>query len=279
MSDDAPAFDLWLEWEALPNAIDDPADDFANVAVTLPDGRSYGLNVWTFAFVRRARYPWPYEEGVGEPAEYLLPPDLLVERLDRPTMERVVAQLLANGEMQPAWLSRKTNGTILETDRLILRRFSTGDAEFMLELLNDPSFVRFVGDRGVRTVDAARDYIVHGPIESYERHGYGLYVTELKTGRIPIGMCGLLKREFLSEPDIGFALLPPFRCRGYAFEASSAVLTYARRTLGLQRIVAVVSPENERSIKLLAKLGMTADGTMKWPGADVEVSVFASTGR
>ncbi len=100
-----PAFNLWLEWEhTQPQPGDDPADDFANVQVWLPDGRRYALNVWTFGFMRRARFSWPYQEGAGEPAEYLLPPDLFVERLDRPTMERVVARMLAEGEMQPEWL-------------------------------------------------------------------------------------------------------------------------------------------------------------------------------
>ena len=101
----APAFDLWLEFEhAQPQPGYDPADDFANVQVRLPDGRRYALNVWAFGFLRRARFPWPYEEGVGEPAEYLLPPDLFVERLDRPTLERVVARMLVAGELRPEWL-------------------------------------------------------------------------------------------------------------------------------------------------------------------------------
>jgi RimJ/RimL family protein N-acetyltransferase len=276
MTDPAPPFELWLEWEALPNAIDDPADDFANITVTLPDGRTYGLNVWAFAFMRRARYLWPYQKGTGEPAEYLLPPDLFVERLDRPTLERVVNQLLANGEMPPMCLVRNPRARVLETDRLTLRRFSTDDGPFMLELLNDSFFIRFVGDRGVRTVEAAREYLAQGPIDSYGRHGYGLYLVELKDGRIPIGMCGLLKRDFLSDPDIGFAFLPAFWSNGYAFEAASAVMTHARNELNLQRVVAVVSPGNERSVKLLLKLGMTAGGTIKWPDGGAEVEVFAS---
>jgi hypothetical protein len=101
----APAFELWLEFEhTQPRPGEDPADDFANVEVRLPDGRRYALNVWTFGFLQRARYPWPYEAGVGEPAEYLLPPDLFVERLDRPTLERAVGRLLADGELRAEWL-------------------------------------------------------------------------------------------------------------------------------------------------------------------------------
>ena len=167
-------------------------------------------------------------------------------------------------------------GIVLETDRLVLRRFSTDDAPFILELLNDSAFVRFIGDRGVRTVEAARDYLVQGPLDSYERHGYGLYLTELKSGLVPIGMCGLLKREFLSHPDIGFAFMPAFRSHGYALEAASAVMMHARNELNLQRVVAVVSPDNERSITLLAKLGMAPQGKLNWPGADAEVEIFGA---
>jgi hypothetical protein len=102
---EVPAFDLWLEFEHLePLADDDPTDDFANVQVRLPDGRRYALNVWTFKFLHRARFPWPYEDTAGQPAEYVVAPDLFVERLDRPTLERVVGQLLANGEMEAEWL-------------------------------------------------------------------------------------------------------------------------------------------------------------------------------
>lgn len=98
-------FNLWLEWEYTQQQPgNDSADDFANVIVQLQDGRKYALNVWTFEFLRRARFPWPYQDGVGEAAEYLLPPDLFVERLDRPTLERVVARMLSAKEMRPEWL-------------------------------------------------------------------------------------------------------------------------------------------------------------------------------
>ncbi len=100
-----PAFELWLEfeqWERMPD--DDFTDEFFNMQVRLADGRRYALNVWTFKFLQRARHPWPYEEGVGEPEEYLLPPDLFVERLDRKLLERVVSRMLANDEMKPEWL-------------------------------------------------------------------------------------------------------------------------------------------------------------------------------
>lgn len=105
MEEKAQAFELWLEFEhTLPLSGEDPTDDFANIQVTLPDGRRYALNVWTFRFLSRARYPWPYEIITAPPAEYVLPPDLFVERLDRPTLERVVTQLLAHGQMNSEWL-------------------------------------------------------------------------------------------------------------------------------------------------------------------------------
>ncbi len=145
---------------------------------------------------------------------------------------------------------------VLETERLVLRRLTVDDAEFMLGLLNEPSFVKFVGDRGVRTIAGAREYILRGPIDSYERHGFGLYLTELKEDRTPLGICGLLRRESLQDVDIGFAFLPQFWARGYAFESASAVMRYAKNTLGLGRIVAVTNPDNHGSIRVLEKLGM-----------------------
>jgi RimJ/RimL family protein N-acetyltransferase len=127
---------------------------------------------------------------------------------------------------------------------LILRRLETGDAEFILALLNDPSFLRFIGDKGVRTVDDAREYISNGPLASYERFGFGLYLTERKDDGVPIGICGLLKREALKDVDVGFAFLPRFWSKGYAFESASAVMAYGRNVLGLS-IVAIISPDNE----------------------------------
>jgi RimJ/RimL family protein N-acetyltransferase len=160
------------------------------------------------------------------------------------------------------------------TERLRLRRLTPGDAEFMLRLLNDPSYVRYIGDRGVRTTEEARSYIVSGPLESYSRHGFGLYLVELKETGEPLGICGLLKRESLPDADLGFALLPAFWGQGYAFEAASAVVRYARSEHGLTRLLAITSQDNDASIALLEKLGFRDEGMMKWSD-DEAVRVFA----
>jgi RimJ/RimL family protein N-acetyltransferase len=146
--------------------------------------------------------------------------------------------------------------TVLETERLILRHFNLDDAPFVLTLLNEPSFLRFIGDKKVRTLDDARQYIINGPRASYERHGFGLYRVELAGSNTPIGMCGLLKRDELPDPDIGFAFLPDYWNKGFAFEAATAVLNYAREQLKIHRVLAIVNPDNDASIKLLEKLGL-----------------------
>ncbi len=145
--------------------------------------------------------------------------------------------------------------TVLETERLTLRKLTVDDAEFILTLLNDPAFLRYIGDKKVRNLDDARQYILNGPVASYERHGFGLNCVELRESHTPIGMCGLLKRDELPDPDIGFALLPDFWNKGFAFEAAEAVLKDARERLQIQRILAITSLENDASINLLQRLG------------------------
>lgn len=146
---------------------------------------------------------------------------------------------------------------ILETSRLTLRLIRAHDAPFILRLLNEPSFLRFIGDRGVRTLDDARAYIENGPGASYARHGFGLWLAELRDSATPIGMCGLLKRDTLDDVDIGFAFLPAWWGQGFAHEAAAAVMDHARYSLGIARVVAIVSPENASSIRLLEKIGLT----------------------
>lgn len=158
---------------------------------------------------------------------------------------------------------------VLETERLLLRPFTTGDAPFVLTLLNEPSFLRFIGDKKVRNLEDARQYLLNGPIASYARYGFGLLLVELKDSNTPAGMCGLLKREELPDPDIGFAFIPTYWRQGFAFEAATAVMHDARERLNLTRILAIVDPVNESSIKLLERLRMSYERTKD------DVKVFA----
>jgi RimJ/RimL family protein N-acetyltransferase len=166
---------------------------------------------------------------------------------------------------------------IVGTERLELRELSFADAVFVAELLNDPDFLRFIGDRGVRTEEDARGYLEKGPLASYARHGFGLYAVVTRDSVETAGICGLLQRDWLDEPDVGFAYLPRFRGRGYALEAASAILDDAARRLGLARVGAIVSPENERSLRVLAKLGFRYERVARPPGEDADVHVLAWT--
>jgi RimJ/RimL family protein N-acetyltransferase len=152
---------------------------------------------------------------------------------------------------------------IAETDRLRIRWLIPGDEAFMFKLLNEPSWIRFIGDKGVRTPEDARRYIETGPMAMYERVGFGLYLVELKETRQPIGICGPIRREALDDPDLGFAFLPPFWRHGYAFEAATAVMSYARSVLALSRIVAILTHDNRRSRSLLERLGFRREGTVR----------------
>jgi len=164
---------------------------------------------------------------------------------------------------------------VLETERLTIRRLTADDATFILRLLNEPSFLQHIGDRGVRTTADAIQYIVAGPIASYARFGFGLFLVELKDEHVPIGICGLLKRDALDDVDVGFALVPECWSKGYAFESASAVLAYGRDTHGLKRIVAITSRENVASINLLVKLGFSFDRMVAMPGEKEELRLFA----
>ena len=163
---------------------------------------------------------------------------------------------------------------VLETERLILRKLSTNDAEFVLELLNEPSFLRYIGDRGVRNLEEAKQYILNRLVTSYERNGFGLYLVELRESRIPIGISGLVKRDTLPDPDIGFAYLPAYWSKGYAVESATAVMNYAREVLGLTRIVAITSLDNEASAKLLGKIGLRFERLIKLSEDAEEVKLF-----
>jgi RimJ/RimL family protein N-acetyltransferase len=166
---------------------------------------------------------------------------------------------------------------ILETDRLQLRMLTIDDAEFILRLLNEPSFIQNIGDRGVRTIDEARAYILKGPIASYEKFGFGLWLVETRSATAPIGICGLLKRDVLDDVDIGYALLPEFWSQGYALESASAVMAYASDQLGLKRVVAVTNPDNQSSIRLLEKMGFQYERLVRLSDGAPEIKLFTAT--
>ena len=155
--------------------------------------------------------------------------------------------------------------TVCETERLRLRHLSGADAAFMLELLTDPDYIRNIADRGVRTVEDAERYIVAGPAASYERFGFGLYVVELKQSLRPIGLCGLLRRDYHPDVEIGYAFLPVGRGQGYVLESATAVLEVAR-SLEVERLVAVTTPDNQPSVRVLEKLGFRFEGMVDLPG-------------
>jgi ribosomal-protein-alanine N-acetyltransferase len=149
---------------------------------------------------------------------------------------------------------------VLETERLELRRFTEDDASFVLRLVNEPSFVRYIGDRGVRNLEDARRYIANGPVAGYARFGYGLLCVVRKADQSLLGMCGVLKRDTLPDADLGFSFFPEYWSQGYAFESASAVMKHAREALALGRILAITTVDNDPSIRLLGKLGFRFEG-------------------
>jgi RimJ/RimL family protein N-acetyltransferase len=166
--------------------------------------------------------------------------------------------------------------SIIQTQRLQLRELTFSDAQFILELLNEDGFLRFIGDKGVRTLEDACEYISKGPMDSYERNGFGLYATCLHDGT-PIGICGLVKRDGLDEPDVGFAFLARHCSKGYAVESAAAVLAHGREVLKLQRIVAITSPQNSRSIAVLEKIGLKFEQMIRLLEDSPELKLFGST--
>jgi RimJ/RimL family protein N-acetyltransferase len=163
---------------------------------------------------------------------------------------------------------------ILDTDRLRLRELTPGDASFIIELLNTRGWLQYIGDRNVRTEEQAIAYLQNGPLKSYGEYGFGLWLVETKEGETPIGLCGVMKREHLEHPDIGFAFLPSHNGQGYAFEAANATRSYAQEVLGISRLSAIVLPGNAASIKLLEKLGLTFAKTITFPGSKEELHLY-----
>jgi len=164
---------------------------------------------------------------------------------------------------------------ILETERLLIRQLSIDDAGFIIELLNDPSFIQNIGDRNVRTLEDANAYVLNGPVASYAKNGFGLGLVILKATGEPIGMCGLIKRDALEDVDIGYAYLPRYWSKGYAIEAALAMKSYAKEACHLNRLVAIVDPANTSSIRVLEKLGMKFERMVRLSQDDIELKLFA----
>jgi [ribosomal protein S5]-alanine N-acetyltransferase len=164
---------------------------------------------------------------------------------------------------------------VIDTSRLALRRLAEDDAAFMLGLLNEPSFLRNIGDRGVRTLDEARTYIRQGAVASYERHGFGLYLVELKATGEAAGICGLVRREGLDDVDVGFAFLPGHWGKGYAVESAAAVVEYAREVVGLRRLVAITAPGNQPSIRVLERIGLRYERMVRLTPHGDELKLFS----
>jgi RimJ/RimL family protein N-acetyltransferase len=168
----------------------------------------------------------------------------------------------------------ETPRIIAETERLVLRELAAHDAPFILELLNEPSFIRFIGDKGVRTIDDAVTYIMTGPVASYQVNGHGLYHVGLKENGASIGISGLVKRPALEHPDIGFAFLPAYWSQGYALEAARAVMDLADNVLHLPTVLAIASPDNESSARLLNRVGLAFAELISTTGGEPDVALF-----
>ncbi len=166
--------------------------------------------------------------------------------------------------------------TVLETDRLVLREVAAADAPFVLELLNTSGFIANIGDRGVRTEAEARDYIETRIIGSYREHGFGMWLVVQKSGEVAVGLAGLVRREGLDVPDVGYAFLPKAWGLGYAQEAAAAVLNHARTALGYTELAAITSPENYASMAVLRKIGFTYRGLIRLPGMERESTYFTA---
>jgi RimJ/RimL family protein N-acetyltransferase len=169
---------------------------------------------------------------------------------------------------------RSEGALTLETDRLLIRWLSLDDSQFILRLLNEPSFIQNIADRGVRNDNDARSYIQNGPVASYEQFGFGLYLVQLKDSGTPIGICGLLKREAFDFPDLGYALLPEYWSKGYAIEAARSVLNFARNQQDLKRVLAIVNADNVASIRLLEKCDFRFEKTVQL-AEDADVQLYA----
>lgn len=195
-------------------------------------------------------------------------------------MERVVTKIKRGREyrghvyVKPAQAGKEVTQIIARTERLVLRHADLTDADFFCRLLNEPSWLQNIGDRGVRTPGDAEEYIQTKSIDVYPKLGFGMYLVESRDSRQPMGLCGLVMREALPHPDLGFAFLPEFWGRGYAFEAAAAVMAHARE-LGLVKLLAITDPTNRASFRLLEKLGFRFESMTRMSPADKELRLYA----
>ncbi len=164
---------------------------------------------------------------------------------------------------------------VLASDRLVLREMKEVDASFIHRLMNDPAWLRYIGDKGIRSVEDARKYITTGAREMYASYGFGLWLVEFKATAVSIGICGLIKRDSLEDVDLGFAFLPDYRGQGYAFEAAAATIAHGREKFALRRLVAIMSPENYPSGRLLEKLGFQFERMIRLTAESPEIKLFA----
>lgn len=165
---------------------------------------------------------------------------------------------------------------ILETKRVSLRELTLSDADFILTLLNAPNWLKFIGDREIKTKSDAESYLSSGPLHSYKKFGYGLWLVSLRETNIAIGMCGFLKRDYLENPDIGFAILPEYEGLGYTFEAAQATLDYGTNNLKLNPIYGITTEENVKSRNLLLKIGLIELEKIKTEPDQKEFLVFST---
>lgn len=163
----------------------------------------------------------------------------------------------------------------LETERLIIREFEVTDAPFIIDLLNSPGWLQFIGDRGIRTLEDAQNYLLNGPMDSYKKNGFGLSLVALKEAQMPIGMTGLIKRDTLEDIDIGFAFLSEYEGKGYGYESTSAIMAYAQNYLKLKRVLAITMETNNHSINLLEKLGLSFDKKIRLTDDAEELMLFS----
>jgi RimJ/RimL family protein N-acetyltransferase len=163
---------------------------------------------------------------------------------------------------------------LIETERLNLKLLSENDASFILELVNTPLWLQWIGSRNVNNKEDAVRYLVQGPLKSYADFGYGLFLVELKSLNIPIGLCGLVKRNELDGPDLGFAFLPSYIEKGFGFEIAKATLDYVKEKFRLEKIYAVSLAENKRSIHLLSKLSFTYISSISLPSSTEPLSLY-----